>query len=191
MIIGFLGQPRSGKTLLMTYWLRQFYLAGYTVVSNYHLSFPFEPFDIDVIDHLINNEAFQKQYKNLSEYYKAERIVIGIDEITAQMDSRTAMKKENILLSYLLMQAGKRNITIAWTAQLPHAVDKRLRDLTEFITFAEKGKNRAGDIVGYSYKQIDMYHLTTKSFFLNLKEAAKIYPLYNTAEVVNPQRIRK
>lgn len=191
MILGFLGQPRSGKTLLMTAWLKKFYKAGYKVISNYYLSFPFEPFSIEVIDAMVNDDTFNLKYNNLSDYYKANKIVIAIDEIASQMDSRTAMRKENVLLSYMLMQAGKRDITVMWTAQLPHSVDKRLKDLTEFITFSERSTSKDRTLLGFSYRQIDMYHKTWKSFFLPLNQATKLYPLYNTKERVRPQRLNR
>lgn len=191
MILGFLGQPRSGKTLLMTWWLKRFFDAGYTVVSNYSLSFEHRPFQIEVVEKTISDEGFQKQWKNLREYYNAERLIIAIDEITSLMDSRAAMKKENLLLGYLLMQAGKTKTNVIWTAQLPHSVDKRLRDLTEFITFAEKAKNEAGQTVGFSYRQIDMYHMTSRQWFLSEEEARKIYGLYDTEEPIRQQTLKK
>lgn len=191
MILGTLGQPRSGKTLLMTYWLKLFFDAGYEIVSNYPLNFKYWPFDIDVIDKLINDESFLKKWGSFRGYYGAKRMVIAIDEISVIMESRQAMRKENILLSYLLMQSGKQDVNVIWSAQLPHSVDKRLRDLTEFITFAEKQKDSEKKIIGFKYSMLDMFNVTKKTFFLREEQAQKIYKLYDTTAPIYRVALKK
>jgi hypothetical protein len=49
MIIGFIGQRGSGKTLTMVKEAYKKYLDGYTIYSNIVLNFPYKPYNIDVL----------------------------------------------------------------------------------------------------------------------------------------------
>lgn len=115
MIIGFIGQRGSGKSLSMTIELYKKYLQGYKIYSNYHLNFPYTPI---TVDDLI---AFAE-----SGMYFGNSI-FAIDEIHIWFDSRCSGKKRNIIFSYFLNQSSKNDIDIYYTSQFSRQVEIRMR----------------------------------------------------------------
>lgn len=121
MIIGFIGQRGSGKTLSMTIELYKKYKQGYKIYSNYHLNFPHTAI---TVDDLI---AFAE-----SGMYFGNSI-FAIDEIHIWFDSRCSGKKRNIIFSYFLNQSSKNDIDIYYTSQFSRQVEIRMRLNTEIV----------------------------------------------------------
>lgn len=125
VIVGFIGEMRSGKTLMMTY-----YLADYLrrnpknkIFTNYGVSYkhtlvtPKSMSDAAVDP---DNDIFKD-------------CGIGIDEMHIFMDSRTSGAKRNRLLSYFLTQSGKNQNMLCYTSQFLRQVDVRLRMNTSIL----------------------------------------------------------
>lgn len=123
VVVGLVGEMRSGKTLMMTLMMLDAHLAGQKVMSNYHLNFPHELIDINDMDKAIRDKK--------TDYFEGKSI--GIDEIHVFMDARGAGQKRNKMLSYFLTQSGKLNTTIYWTSQFMRQVDVRLRLNTQVL----------------------------------------------------------
>ncbi len=121
MIMGWIGQRGSGKTLSMTIELYKKYLQGYKIYSNYHLNFPYTPVTVD--DLLTFAEAGM--------YFG--NTVFAIDEIHIYFDSRASAKKRNMIFSYFLNQSSKNDIDIYYTTQFARQVEIRLRLNTEVV----------------------------------------------------------
>ena len=117
VVVGFVGEMRSGKTLFMTIMMHDDMVKGKKVMSNYNLAFKHEDLKIEKIDSSIRD-------KN-TDYFDGKSI--GIDEIHVFMDARGSGQKRNKMLSYFLTQSGKLDTTIYWSSQFLRQVDVRLR----------------------------------------------------------------
>lgn len=123
MIIGFIGLPRTGKTLFMIFHAYQTFLEGAEILSNVFLKHPFvwkpmNPYDMLKIP-----------FTNVDR----EKKTLLIQEADKWFNSRRSMRSENTLLGNLTGQSGKRNLNIFWDTQFPHLVDNQLRDVTEVV----------------------------------------------------------
>ena len=121
MIIGFIGQRGSGKTLSMTIEAYKKYKQGYKIYSNYHLNFPYTPFTVDDL------MAFAE-----SGMYFGQSIFL-LDEIHIWFDSRASGKKRNVIFSYFINQSSKNDIDIYYTTQFSRQVEIRMRLNTEIV----------------------------------------------------------
>lgn len=123
VVVGLVGEMRSGKTLLTAIMLHDDHVKGKPIISNFNLSFPHEKLDVNSLDLAIRD-------KN-TDYFDGKSI--GIDEIHVFMDARGAGQKRNKMLSYFLTQSGKLDTTIYWTSQFMRQVDVRLRLNTQIL----------------------------------------------------------
>lgn len=123
VVIGLVGEMRSGKTLLMSILLHDDFVRKKPILSNYHLNFEFENLEVNNLDLAIRD-------KN-TDFFNNKSI--GIDEIQVFMDSRGSGQKRNRMLSYFLTQSGKLDTTIYWTSQFLRQVDVRLRLNTQIL----------------------------------------------------------
>jgi hypothetical protein len=121
MIIGFIGQRGSGKTLSMSIELYKKYLQGYKIYSNYHLNFPHT---IITVDDLMTFAESGMYFGNS---------IFAIDEIHIWFDSRASGKKRNVIFSYFLNQSSKNDIDVYYTSQFSRQVEVRMRLNTEVV----------------------------------------------------------
>jgi len=175
MLNGIFGGLGDGKTLLQT--LITLDIAknrsDYEIYSNYnikndrvHIITPLELIDINP---------------------ETNRALINLDEAYAWLESRCSMSAVNRILSWIILQSRKRNMDICYTAQLTSTVDLRLRNLTDLAFVCEKTEN------GFKYKLFWQrgLRMRTRKFFLPFQNAEKIYPLYDTREIVKPIGLEK
>jgi hypothetical protein len=121
MIVGIAGGLGSGKTLLMTRYLKQDSDAGRKVYANYGLrNMEYEKLDMGL---LVANEL---DLQNAS---------IGIDELTLYMDARSSMG--NKYLSYFILQSRKRNVCLYYTTQNINMIDRRVREHTMVYVYCK------------------------------------------------------
>lgn len=125
-IIGFVGQPRTGKTLFMVWHAYNTMLFGAEILSNVILKDPFKwkfmsPYDMLKIP-----------FTNVDR----DKKTLLIQEADKWFNSRRSMRNENVLLGSLTGQTGKRNLNIFWDTQFPHLVDNQLRNVTEIVYHA-------------------------------------------------------
>lgn len=121
MIIGFLGNRGSGKTLSMTRELYKKYLEGYTIFSNYKLNFPHTKYSpSDIMEYAENQKKFVKS-------------IFAVDEIHVYLDSRVSGRKINRVFSYFVTQTRKKDVDLYYTTQYPRQVDVRMRIHTDMV----------------------------------------------------------
>lgn len=134
VVVGFIGEMRSGKTLCMTLEAYREHLKGRKVYSNYALAFPYE----DVDDQLVASVTKDNKTRLF------DGCVILLDEVHVYMDSRTSSQKKNRLLSYFVTQSGKLDSLVMWSSQFLGQADKRLRLNTQILYKAERYVLRGG-----------------------------------------------
>ena len=94
---------------------------GHEILCNYKLYFKsvmMSPYDMLKIPFLNVDRDFK---------------TLVIQEADKWFDSRRSMRNENVLLSSLTGQSGKRNLNIYYDTQYPNRVDMSLRDVTDYI----------------------------------------------------------
>jgi len=122
LVVGIKGLKASGKTLLLTWLLFREYLMGKKIYVNYKVFFPHE---------LINVQ------KMVTLNIELQNAVIGIDELHMICDSRRSGKKQNILMTYFILQSRHRSVNFYYTTQFDGQVDKRIRDNTDINMVCE------------------------------------------------------
>ena len=172
MIIGYVGNIGSGKTLSAVIELYKLYLDGMKIYSNIHLNFPYYPLTLDIL------LSYVETKKNL------DGSVIFIDEVHMWVDSRNSANKRNRILSYVWLQSRKRHCNYFFTTQYEDQIDKRLRRVTEILVECNK--------LRYSEVESEYVFLNT----INIKKNRNIiqkkrffygdewFNLYDTNEVV-------
>lgn len=164
------GAPRSGKSLLAVLLAKDDYDNGYDIKSvtmNTTFSETISPM------RLINFDESLGQ------------CVLIIDEIYGILDARKSMGV-NADMSYFFFQCGKYDIKIIATAQVLRSVDCRITDaniLSEIVT-AQKILKPDKTVDYFRYHVVSPYN----DYWVTLSksEAEKIYPLYNTKQVIMP-----
>ena len=122
LVIGLKGLKGSGKTLVMTLLLYAEYKNGRKIYTNYEVNFPHKILDVEKLVKLD---------------IQLQNAVIGIDELHMICDSRRSGKKQNILLSYFVLQSRHRSIDLYYTTQFNGQVDKRIRENTDINIICE------------------------------------------------------
>lgn len=125
-IIGFIGKPRTGKTLLMVFMAYTNFINGHEIMANFTLKEPFKytrmsPYDMLKIPYTVLDR---------------EKKTLLIQEADKWFNARRSMRNENTLLGGLTGQSGKRNMNIYWDTQFPHLVDNQLRLITDIVFHA-------------------------------------------------------
>lgn len=123
MIIGIYGLKGAGKTLLMTLllFLEQKHLKK-KIYINYKVEFPHEKLDLQSLAEL------DEQLQNSA---------IGIDELHMIADSRRAGAKQNLLVTYFVLQSRHRSVNMYFTSQFEHQIDRRIRENTDIKIIIE------------------------------------------------------
>ena len=122
LVVGIKGLKASGKTLLLTWLLFREYLLGKMIYVNYKVFFPHKIIDVQ---------------KMVTLNIELQNAVIGIDELHMVCDSRRSGKKQNILMSYFILQSRHRSVNFYYTTQFDGQVDKRIRDNTDINMVCE------------------------------------------------------
>jgi len=172
-IISVNGGFGSGKTLMLT-------MLGYDylkkekvkVYSNYHLTYNYLPLTLDfILDAVINNVELH------------DAILLG-DEIYTWLESRDSGSDVNKIFSYFIMQSRKRNVTIAYSAQLDSMVDKRLRLLASLkIECFKDFENNTINYIFLSSGNVPFSCSIPLDFFV----VNRIFDMYDTSEIIDIQ----
>jgi hypothetical protein len=190
VVVGLVGEMRSGKTLLTAIMLHDDYIKGKQIMSNFDLSFPHEPLDVNSLDVAIR--------EGNTDYFNDKSI--GIDEIHVFMDARGSGQKRNKMMSYFLTQSGKLDTTIYWTSQFMRQVDVRLRLNTQILYKIRRYIIHKGQKIALRQddKRTDFYIDAHKHFLrdspkgmvfyyqktITIKNPSKYFGLYNTKQRV-------
>ena len=195
MIIVFLGQRNSGKTLSMTIELYKKYKQGYKIYSNYHLNFPYTPLTKDDL------LAFAESGMYFND------CVFAIDEAHVWFDSY-ARSKAGMIFSYLLNQSSKQNLDIMLSTQFSRQIQIRIRLNTEIvvecscrnviwktkdskpiITENERPKPHDYKCSAYITNKIIKFSDTgADKITQRVYKGDKYYKLYDTREVIKQQK---
>lgn len=116
LVVGIKGLKAGGKTLVLAWLLFREYLLGKKIYTNFTVFFPHEIIDVQ---------------KMVTLNIELQNAVIGIDELHMVCDSRRSGKKQNILMSYFILQSRHRSVNFYYTTQFDGQVDKRIRDNTD------------------------------------------------------------
>lgn len=167
MLISAIGDVGSGKTLYATYSaLRD----TRTVYSNYEI------LNCDRYKHL--------EPETLYEIKKEKPSLIVIDEAYNWLDSRVSGRAINRYLSYILFQSRKRGMAVILTDQLSGTIDLRFREMTNFEIHCQAINEGFEYIIHKLGRSRRPY--TPQKQIMPLSIAEKIYPRYNTWELINP-----
>jgi hypothetical protein len=161
----------SGKSLSLTYLAYRKYLKGMTVFANYHITFPtFENFKAPDVRYVRKME----DVLNMREGFFAG------DELWLNADSRMSATKKNRFVTSILAKSRKRNIHIGYTIQNFHQIDKRIRDVTDFIAFPQLNKDE-------SICRLEVMTLPSMTPMQTYKfRTAPLFKMFNTSEEVEP-----
>jgi len=167
MILSFQGKPRAGKTYSATLYAAIFQeCRPQPIYANYNLKLP-------------NFHRFEK-WRELENVYNS---IIVVDEIMTMFDSRNYASTDQIYFTHLSMQLGKRGNTFIYTTQRFNAVEKRIRENTDFIVECYK-KPPSQEIYQDWY---DAQRNVDQPTFIDTKIITKpevFYGLYNSFEIV-------
>ena len=119
VLIAIVGSLGSGKSLSAVYLTARNYLKGRTIFSNITLyGIPF--YRVDSIDDIMSIR---------DGFFLADELFYWID---SRMIGEGA-RKRNKIVSDILAKSRKRRIIIAYTSQVLSSIDKRIRQVTDFI----------------------------------------------------------
>lgn len=157
------GDLGSGKTLFLTYIAKN---TKKRIYSNYKLYL---------------NTYHKLTIKKLLELKEEENALVFIDEAYTWLESRASGRDTNQVLSYIYFQSRKRKLDFFLTAQLTHTIDRRFRELYDYVVHCEvKGAY-------FHYSIYDRYKLRGH-FKLRVDLAEKYFPLYDTMEIIMTEK---
>lgn len=169
MIIGYVGNLGSGKTLSLVRLAYSYYKKGYEVYSNISLNFPHKK---------LNFSDFARYSKSNKQFNKSFFL---LDELHMSFDSRRSASYVNIVMSHLILQSRKRDITIGYTTQSFNQVDLRLRQQTDIVSICTNNEFKGVKIITLHYMIFRAEGTKTRR---ERYVANRYYSLYDTREIV-------
>lgn len=193
-LIGILGDRGAGKTLFMTYLLRQDHIRNGRVVANYHLYFPEDG----------KHDPIYLPFKKIAKLPPQLRDAsVGLDELQIGTDSRRSLSDDNIMLTKLVTQMRKRNLDVYYTTQRYNMIDKRIKNQTDYLILMERYpclddtdedemKNTTNPRAGmwFRYQVLDNEFLDTLNKgdddgWRYFKAGKAMFDLYDTTEIID------
>jgi len=118
--VGIVGNRGSGKTNIMTAYLKDYVDDGVPVIANYKLNF----------------DSVSMSFEQMLKILRADPeiltgVVIGIDELGIKADSYDFFKKDSRETTFLIQQIRKLHSKVLYTVQRHMTIAKRLRDQTD------------------------------------------------------------
>ncbi len=168
VLFAIVGELGAGKTLALSYlaW-NNWFKKKKRLYSNYNFyGMPFTP-----VNSLPNLDKMKEGF-------------FAGDELWLWVDSRTSKAERNRIISSILLKSRKRGITIAYTTQTIQQIDKRIRDITDFIAYPLMSVNN-------DYCRIEIFRGPRPTMSSRMKNPVyfvcePIYSIYNTYEEVRP-----
>lgn len=160
MIVAFDGALGHGKSLMMT-------AIGMLIADIFNTklggNYPIK----------VENFTMIKSREDLLKY---ENGVLCLDEFWQDMDSRQSV--QNVFMSRWILQSRKKNLIVCYTLQETGQIDKRLRDVTDWVIHCEK--NSDGSI---KLSFVDFRRMRVTRRFL-IKDPSPFYGYYDRYGVV-------
>lgn len=168
------GLKGSGKTLVMALLLYYEYkILHKKIYANFDLSFPHNKLNID---EMIKLDV------------KLQNAVIGLTELHMICDSRKHNKKQNIQMSYFVLQSRHRSVNFYYDTQQNSQVDVRIRNNTDINIVCENLY-----IDSDSDNQNDLFRIIIQdkrrmaiNYISKIIYGTPIFDLYNTNTIINP-----
>ena len=174
-VIAFVGKPRTGKTLHMTIMAHDDYQKGYKIFSNYQLNFPHKRLSVESMLKIPFDDV-ERNPKTLC-----------IQEADKVFDSRRSMRNENVLLSSLTGQSGKRNLNIYYDTQFFNRIDSSLRDVTEYmIVSSVYVDSLTKEPICFEYTMIDLYDYSQKHYKIPVPIIRPFFNMYDSYATTKP-----
>jgi hypothetical protein len=166
-IRGYIGLLGTGKTLGAVTDAKDLHdRLGLAVLANCYISFGERVNPLDILN------------------MELEKCVLIIDEAYTVLDARVNSEAGR-LYGYFLKQSRKRDVYVFFTSQRFMDVDIRLRQITAEVYYCEKSET--DKCFYYTVIEGGAVQDVKK---LTFKEAKKIYPLYDTMEIIVPMGVR-
>ena len=177
--IGIFGKKGCGKTILLSFigFLKK--KQGFIVFSNYPLKY----------NHIIINDL--KDFNKIYEYDKnVQKVFLG-DDFEKWFHSRLSKSKLNVEINDILLDWGKMNCSLIYTAKRSMAIDIGLRDSTCEFWFPELkpiiNNNILYDYLNFLKIIITRYDENLESLpQITIKGLQYLSQLYDTQQIVNP-----
>lgn len=173
MIIGIYGLKGAGKTLVMTLllWIETLAFQK-SVYVNYEVTFPHKKLEMQKLAEL------DQQLQNTA---------IGVDELHMIADSRRAGAKQNLLVTYFVLQSRHRSVNMYFTSQYEHQIDRRIRENTDIKIIVENlkidsdndGKNDLFRVIIQDRRGME------QKYHEQIICATKIFEQFNTDCIIN------
>jgi hypothetical protein len=177
MIIGFIGDMGTGKTLSAVAWsVSMFKLYGFRIYANIHIvGIPYVNLTLaDLIKYTDSDEDFNN-------------CIFIIDEAYIFMDARGSMSKRNQIIGYFITQTRKRNAHLFYTTQQYHQVDKRLRANT--TAFAECSFKEIQLLDEKIYRCLNKFQILKNNTIVTkpiVFDPKPFFKYYDTRQVIRP-----
>lgn len=147
-IYGFFGSLGSGKTLLANYYLREKIKQGKKIISHAFLKIPYMHLSID--------DIFEKA---ITETYIFKNKVLFMDEFHLLMESRRSTAGVNVDFSQsILIQLGKLDCDLFYTAQLLSQMDLRIKEMQKYFFFCSK-QFRPSEVDDLTFEEISRINI--------------------------------
>lgn len=174
LVVGLEGLKGSGKTLILTLCLLYEYLVlKKKIYTNYDVYFPHTKIDINQMIELDIN---------------LQNTAIGISELHMICDSRLHRRKQNIQMSYFILQSRHRSVNFYYDTQMNSQVDVRIRNNTDINIICENllmdsdgdGLNDLFKIIVQDKRKIP-FEIYTKIIY-----GFPYFKMYNTDCIIDP-----
>ena len=174
-VIAFVGKPRTGKTLGMTQYAYTNYIKGHAIFANYSLQFPSKTLTVA--------QMLQIPFDDVDRNPKT----LCIQEVDKIFDSRRSARSENVFLSSLAGQSGKRNLDILYDTQFFMRVDSSLRRVTEYVVVCSCYIDSATkNPIAFEYEWEDMFDGKIKKIIIPAPILQPFYQMYDSYEATRP-----
>lgn len=171
----FVGKPRTGKTLHMSMNAWHDFQKGREIFSNYNLRFKHKRVGI--------KELLDIPFEDMESTPKT----IVLQEVDKWFDARRSGRDENVYLSSLVGQSGKRNIDILYDSQFPTRIDKALRDVTDMHIICDCIVDGNKKPIAFIYSAFDLSKFrVVRSYTLPASLMEQFYGMYDTYEPTRP-----
>ncbi len=169
MLMGIYGDVGSGKTALEVR-IAKFSNPNIPIRTNFDLK--------------LKNASSIEPYELLT---LEDGTLVCIDEFYTWAESRISPSKLNRFISYFLaFQQRKRRLDIVHTSQLRSSIDVRFRLMEKYTIL---GKSRDLPTSDFKFKITNGKQI--KNFTISYNEMSKVFPLYETQEIVMPLDIKE
>lgn len=183
MIIAFIGDIGSGKTISMIKYAYEEYLKGRIIYTNIWLDFPKTKGHGKIVD--LDMQFFIDYAKS---DFNIQNALVLIDEIHIYFDSRNPMTKRNKIFSKFITQSRKRSVTLVYTTQdenpltfrMSGQVDLRVRKLTDRVVLCKLIKVGKKEFIHQEFHSINGTLLTKEIVYAN-----PYFHLYDTNQIIS------